>query len=78
MTKRTHRPAPNVAHPGEGELRAYLDGELPPFGAMRVVLHTRRCHACAHVVGELRALDARTTSLLADLQRAVPIVRRGS
>ena len=65
MTKRTHRPAPNRnAHPDEGDLRAYLDGELASFAAMRIALHTRRCQACAHTVAELRALDARATSLL--------------
>lgn len=65
MTKRTHRPAPDWnAHPEEGDLRAYLDGELTSFAAMRVALHTRRCRACAHAVAELRTLDARATSLL--------------
>lgn len=65
MIKRTHRPVPNRnAHPEEGDLRAYLDGELTSFAAMRVALHTRRCQACAHAVAELRTLDARTTSLL--------------
>lgn len=73
MTKRTHRPAPNRnAHPDEGDLRAYLDGELPSFAAMRIVLHTRRCEACAHAMAELRTLDSRATSLLRSLVPAAP------
>lgn len=65
MTKRTHRPAPDRnAHPDEGVLRAYLDGELALFAAVRIALHTRRCQACARAMAELRTLDARATSLL--------------
>ena len=65
MTKRTHWPAPNRnAHPDEGDLRAYLDGELPSFAALRVALHTRRCQACARALAELRTLEARASSLL--------------
>jgi len=65
MTQRTNRPRPNRdAHPAEGELRAYLDGELSSFAAMRVALHTRRCTPCARAVSDLRALDARAASLL--------------
>lgn len=65
MTKRTHRPAPNrIAHPDEGDLRAYLDGELASFAAMRIAFHSRRCRTCAHTMAELRMLDARATSLL--------------
>ena len=65
MTKPTHRPAPNRnAHPDEGHLGAYLDGELPSFAALRVAVHVRRCRACADAAAELRALDARASSLL--------------
>ena len=65
MTKRTHRPVPNRnVHPAEGDLRAYLDGELSSFAALRVALHMRRCRACADAAAELRTLDARASSLL--------------
>lgn len=65
MHKRTHRPAPNRGpHPGEGDLRAYLDGEVSPFAAVRIALHARRCQSCAHAMAELRTLDARADSLL--------------
>ena len=65
MTKPTHPPVPNRnVHPDEGDLRAYLDGELPSFAALRIALHVRRCTACADAAAELRALDARASSLL--------------
>lgn len=65
MRPRTHRHKPNAqAHPDEGEWRAYLDGELARFRAMRLALHVSRCHACARLVTDLKSLDARATSLL--------------
>jgi len=65
MTKPTHGPVPNRnAHPDEGHLAAYLDGELPSFTALRVALHVRRCRVCAEAAAELHALDARASSLL--------------
>lgn len=65
MKHRTEPPArERLRHPGEGELRAYLDGELSSIAAARLALHLRRCTPCAHLLDELRAIDARATSLL--------------
>lgn len=65
MRHRTNRHTPNfAAHPDDGEMRAYLDGELTRFRAMRVGLHLRRCRSCALMAGDLRSLDARAASLL--------------
>jgi hypothetical protein len=65
MRHRTNRPKPNEdAHPDEGVMRAYLDGELTRFHAMRLGRHTSRCQSCALMLADLRALDERATSLL--------------
>ncbi|HEY7894481.1 MAG TPA: hypothetical protein VIC24_06240 [Gemmatimonadaceae bacterium] len=65
MRDRTNRPRPNAdPHPDEGEMRAYLDGELTRFRSMRLALHMSRCQSCALMVADLRSLDARATSLL--------------
>lgn len=68
MRHAMHRPGRDrPLHPGEGEIRAYLDGELTPVAALRLAVHTRRFAACARIVADLRSLDARTTSLLSTL-----------
>jgi hypothetical protein len=54
---RTHLPEP--------VLRAYLDEELDWPRAATCALHLRRCTACAAALEELRALDQRTSTLLA-------------
>lgn len=71
MTRTTNRREPDrTVHPGEGTLRASLDGELNALPALRVALHVRRCASCARAVAELRALDARASSLLGVLMRS--------
>ena len=37
----------------EGELRAYLDGELPPRDMDRLAAHLRECAACGGLCAEL-------------------------
>jgi len=48
----------------EGELRAYLDRELPARDVERVAGHLVDCHACARVCAELAARSARVDALL--------------
>jgi hypothetical protein len=48
----------------EGELRAYLDRELPARDVERVAGHLLDCQACAHVCAELAARAARINVLL--------------
>src|SRR5579871_2033817 len=43
----------------EGELRAYLDGELPVRDMERLAVHLRECSACHALHGELGARAAR-------------------
>lgn len=65
MRNWTNRPRPNAsAHPDEGEMRAYLDGELTRFRARRLAMHMSGCESCALVVADLESLDARARSLL--------------
>jgi hypothetical protein len=48
----------------EGQLRAYLDGELPPFERAALGAHLAGCSACREQLGRQRALAARVRSLL--------------
>jgi len=78
MTSRTNRPRLNRdAHPAEGDLRAYLDGEVTSFAAMRVALHMHRCASCARAAADLRDVDVRAASLLREFmpQRTRPRLR---
>lgn len=65
MRHPTNRHEPDASlHPDEGTLRASLDGELNALSALRVALHVRRCGSCSRAIAELRAVDARASSLL--------------
>ncbi len=55
------------AHPANGTLHAYLDGELPPLAALRCAWHVRRCAACRATLEEQRRLDQRATDLMSHL-----------
>ena len=83
MRHRIDRPRrERPAHPGEGELRAYLDGELSRVSATRIALHVRACAACRQGLADLRSLDTRATSLLTTLiparAKRAPARMRGS
>ncbi len=51
----------------EGDLRSYLDRELPPEEAGRVLAHLAECGTCAAAVEELAARAARVSALLDEL-----------
>jgi anti-sigma factor RsiW len=62
----------------EGELRAYLDGELPPEDMGRVAQHLEVCSECGDHWAELAGRAARVTALmdaLPDPDRTVSISR---
>ncbi|MBC8077688.1 MAG: zf-HC2 domain-containing protein, partial [Chloroflexales bacterium] len=48
----------------EGQLRAYLDGELPALEHAALGAHLAGCVACQDRLGHQRALVARVRSLL--------------
>jgi anti-sigma factor RsiW len=54
----------------EGELRSYLDGELPPEEIGRVAAHLAECGACMMIVEGLAARAERVSALLGDLSGA--------
>jgi Putative zinc-finger len=59
----------------EGELRAYLDGELPARDVERVAAHLKDCQACGPVCAELAGRAARIASLLELLPEPLPPVK---
>ena len=56
----------------EGDLRAYLDGELPPEARQHVAAHLPGCGACSRRYAELSARAARVSDLMAGLPAIVP------
>jgi anti-sigma factor RsiW len=54
----------------EGELRAYLDGELPPEAMERAAAHLSDCEPCAASFEALSARAHRILSLLGELSGA--------
>ena len=54
----------------EGELRSYLDGELPPEEIGRVAAHLAECGACTMIVEGLAARAQRVSALLDELSGA--------
>jgi anti-sigma factor RsiW len=57
----------------EGELRAYLDSELPPGDMQRVAAHVKECAGCGGACAELEARSARISMLLGALPEAEPV-----
>jgi hypothetical protein len=51
----------------EGELRSYLDGELPSEDLARVAAHLAGCGACAASAAVLSARSQRVSTLLSEL-----------
>jgi anti-sigma factor RsiW len=68
----------------DGQLRAYLDGELPPLERAALAAHVSGCAACREQLGQMHALAARVRSLLPappvvpDAQAALARMRAGS
>jgi hypothetical protein len=60
-------------HPAEGVLRAYLDGELSPFAALRCAWHVRRCGSCRARLEEERRVAQRAAHLVSRLALRVDI-----
>ena len=56
----------------EGELRAYLDGELPARDVERVAGHVKDCEACARACMDLAERAARVAAWLEILPEPVP------
>src|SRR2546427_446219 len=68
----------SISHVDDGQLHAYLDGELPQAEAWRLEAHLGECPACRGRLEEQRALIARASELLAPAAppaRAAPPVR---
>jgi len=59
----------------EGELRAYLDSELPPGDMQRVAAHLKECAVCGGACAELEARVARISMLLGALPEAEPLTQ---
>jgi len=55
----------SISHVDDGQLHAYLDGELPQAEAWRLEAHLGECPACRGRLEEQRALIARASELLA-------------
>src|SRR2546425_1974226 len=55
----------SMSHVDDGQLHAYLDGELPQAEAWRLEAHLGECPACRGRLEEQRALIARASELLA-------------
>jgi hypothetical protein len=57
----------------EGELRAYLDSELPPGDMQRVAAHLKECDGCGGLYAELEERAARISMLLGALPEPEPV-----
>src|SRR5438876_175193 len=55
----------SISHVDDGQLHAYLDGELPQAELWRLEAHLGECPACRGRLEEQRALIARASELLA-------------
>ncbi len=53
-----------MPHPHEGDLRAYLDRELPPAAVQQLETHLRGCLACRRALAEARDRGDRVDALL--------------
>jgi anti-sigma factor RsiW len=61
----------------EGEMRAWLDRELPPETIAEIAAHLEECALCASLRDELERRAARVSGLMAALDAPVPAsVRR--
>jgi hypothetical protein len=66
----------------DGELRAYLDGEMPPREIAAVREHLQECSPCSSLAAELAERAARIGALLVALEHApagpVPVQREST
>jgi len=61
------------AHPADGVLRAYVDGELSPLATLRCAWHLRRCASCRAALAEERRLERHASELIARLGVGVDV-----
>jgi hypothetical protein len=59
----------------EGELRAYVDRELPPGDMARVAAHMKECAVCSALYDDLEARAARVSMLFEALPEPEPVLR---
>jgi hypothetical protein len=59
----------------EGELRAYLDRELPPGDMARVATHLKECAVCSAVHDDLEGRAARVSALFEALPELQAVLR---
>ncbi len=60
----------------EGELRAYLDRELPPEALRQIALHLAECPECARVSAVLESRATLVSGLMRELDAPAPVRRR--
>jgi hypothetical protein len=63
------------AHPADGDLRAFLDGELPAAERLEVERHTGACDVCSAQLAALVFASQETAALLNLLPSAAPDLR---
>lgn len=61
----------------EGELRAFIDRELPPADMELVGAHLEECSECGDHWAEMAGRASRVSSLMAHLTETEPVVRAG-
>lgn len=64
-----------MTHWQEGELRAYLDGELPAGDMERLAAHLQECAACGGLCAELQGRAAWVSAALGALPVQEPVLR---
>src|SRR5213594_350712 len=57
----------------EGDLRAWLDGELPPAASEQVSTHLRECYGCETLRQELADRAARVARVISALPAVDPM-----
>ena len=62
----------SVTHPHEGDLQAYLDGELESPNRDDTRLHLEGCQRCSESLAELQAMSEATAGALSSLDIATP------
>jgi hypothetical protein len=65
-------------HINSGELRAYLDGELPEQDHLRLEAHLEHCQYCQHSLAEINTRARSTASLLGTLPGAASSYRKST
>ncbi len=61
----------------EGELRAFIDRELPPEEMDRVSAHLEECSECGDLWAELAGRASHVSALMNELAEMEPVVRGG-